>query len=163
MIKSKSVLFKFVKVQVKRCSRIASTKVSTDDNSTKLSLRQKIFLNHQQRYKDYDHVLFSSHLEYQTDYMSYGMRRALNYQIKKKNRLSSVDTEISYKNVSDIPWNWMDDIEYYDQSNDMRKEAPNMDNILGTADPKLPKSNVPCSGCGAILHCNHQTSPGRNV
>ncbi|GFO42031.1 nitric oxide associated 1 [Plakobranchus ocellatus] len=32
--------------------------------------------------------------------------------------------------------------------------------ILGTEDPNIPPSNVPCVGCGALLQCQHNTFPG---
>ncbi|KAF4518498.1 hypothetical protein B566_EDAN009698 [Ephemera danica] len=31
---------------------------------------------------------------------------------------------------------------------------------IGTADPMVPKSNIPCGGCGAKLHCQNIDDPG---
>ncbi|XP_041370814.1 nitric oxide-associated protein 1-like [Gigantopelta aegis] len=35
-----------------------------------------------------------------------------------------------------------------------------MKNIIGTVDPAVPKTDIPCSGCGAILHCQDSSAPG---
>ncbi|BFZ01774.1 hypothetical protein BsWGS_04813 [Bradybaena similaris] len=32
--------------------------------------------------------------------------------------------------------------------------------LHGTEDQSIPASNVPCVGCGALLHCQHNTFPG---
>lgn len=32
--------------------------------------------------------------------------------------------------------------------------------LMGTEDPSIPSSNVPCVGCGALLQCQHNTFPG---
>lgn len=165
MFKFNSVLFKFVKLQSKHCLRLTSTTVPTEGDSTELSLRRRNFLSTQQRYKNYEHILYSSHLEHQEEHTkrSYGLQRSYHFKIKNNLRTHSNDDKIYCNSAPEIPSNWMQDFEYYDELNDMRDATSNIGNILGTADQTIPTSNVSCSGCGAILHCNHQTTPGRNV
>ena len=33
-------------------------------------------------------------------------------------------------------------------------------NMIGTPDPRIPMSDIPCQGCGACLHCTDQSIPG---
>ena len=48
------------------------------------------------------------------------------------------------------------------------KDQPKQDEELneedifrhGTADPEIPSSKIPCSGCGAHLHCQDSKMPG---
>lgn len=48
--------------------------------------------------------------------------------------------------------NWMEDYEFYNRND--------KDSRYGTPDPKSPPSRVPCSGCGARLHCMDESLPG---
>jgi hypothetical protein len=43
--------------------------------------------------------------------------------------------------------NWLRDYELYDESEE------ELAGIYGTPDPDYPVSDVPCHGCGALLHC----------
>lgn len=45
-----------------------------------------------------------------------------------------------------IPKNWLQDYDLYD-------ETAEEINVYGTPDVLYPISNVPCHGCGALLHC----------
>lgn len=52
--------------------------------------------------------------------------------------------EVTEKRV--VPKNWLQDYELYDEAED------EMD-LYGTPDRIHPISNVPCYGCGALMHC----------
>lgn len=47
--------------------------------------------------------------------------------------------------------NWMTDYEYYDDS--VVEDQNSWQINYGTPNPKSSVSNVPCGGCGALLHC----------
>lgn len=67
------------------------------------------------------------------------------------------DTETwSRSNFSNVPSNWMADFEEYD---DMQQDN-NWLNNYGTPDPNSSVSNIPCGGCGALLHCKDHAIPG---
>lgn len=53
-------------------------------------------------------------------------------------------------------YKWMED---YENFGDSIVEADWKQNY-GTADPKATISNVPCGGCGALLHCKDTSIPG---
>lgn len=53
-----------------------------------------------------------------------------------------------------VPSNWMQDYEYYNEA------ELEMRSINGTPNPVLPVSDVPCGGCGALLHCKDPSIPG---
>ncbi|KFB52198.1 hypothetical protein ZHAS_00020305 [Anopheles sinensis] len=50
---------------------------------------------------------------------------------------------------------WMSDYEYYDED-----EQSDAASFYGTPDPKEPSSQIPCGGCGALLHCIEPSIPG---
>lgn len=141
----------------KQLVRLLSTELN--ENSSNLSLRQRTWLNSQQRYENYKHVLYSSHLETQEEHMSYGLKRSLHNKLKKqfKNYYKDQKTLNHYEN--EIPDDWMEDYEYYSGPNE-DSNVSKQENNLGTCDPTVPPSKVPCNGCGAILHCNQHTRPG---
>lgn len=45
------------------------------------------------------------------------------------------------------PKNWLKDYELYDEAEE------ELDSEYGTPDPLFPVTEVPCGGCGALLHC----------
>jgi hypothetical protein len=47
----------------------------------------------------------------------------------------------------EIPKNWLQDYEMYDEA------ETELDSEYGTPDIYYPVTNVPCHGCGALLHC----------
>lgn len=53
---------------------------------------------------------------------------------------------IEYKKKSP-PKNWLKDYELYDEAED------DLQSEYGTPDPHYPVTEVPCGGCGALLHC----------
>lgn len=61
---------------------------------------------------------------------------------------------IPVKEEDRVPHNWLQDYELYDES------AEEMESTYGTPDPRVPVSDVPCSGCGAHLHCKNHSIPG---
>lgn len=73
--------------------------------------------------------------------------------------LEKTDTDVSYKTAlpSNVPSNWMMDVEQYD---DASYQDSTWLNNYGTPDPNSNISSVPCGGCGALLHCKDQALPG---
>lgn len=53
-----------------------------------------------------------------------------------------------------VPKNWLRDYDLYDEAEE------EMTSTYGTPDPNVPVSDVPCSGCGALLHCKDSSIPG---
>lgn len=66
----------------------------------------------------------------------------------------SYEIEESAKKDRKIPSNWLQDYEFYDEAEE------EMTSTYGTPNPKIPVSNVPCGGCGALLHCKDPGIPG---
>ncbi|XP_015115197.1 nitric oxide-associated protein 1 [Diachasma alloeum] len=58
--------------------------------------------------------------------------------------------------LENVPPNWMTDYEQYDDEEDETSWELN----YGTPDRNTPISNVPCGGCGALLHCQDSALPG---
>ncbi|KAH8252321.1 hypothetical protein KR038_006259 [Drosophila bunnanda] len=117
---------KFINKNVRtKCARLHNTAADVRQSS-----RQKAWLLAKERYKQHEHVYYSSVLE------------------MRPNPSLSVPT------VSPLPEDWMDDYEFY------RGARDEMDNKQGTPDPKVPASKVACSGCGAHLHCSNESLPG---
>lgn len=52
---------------------------------------------------------------------------------------------------------WMQDYEHYDEGNENELDTHSE---YGTPNPNIPVSKVPCSGCGAHLHCAEPSIPG---
>lgn len=143
----------------KHLVRLLSTELN--ENSPNLSLRQRTWQNSQQRYENYKHVLYSSHLEMQEEHMSYGLKRSLHNKLKKQlNNYKDQKTLNHYE--TEVPEDWMEDYEYYSGPNE-DSNVLKQENNLGTSDPTIPPSKVPCNGCGAILHCTQHTRPGKNI
>lgn len=73
--------------------------------------------------------------------------------------LEKMDTDALYKTAlpSNVPSNWMVDVEQYD---DASYQDSTWLNNYGTPDPNSNISSVPCGGCGALLHCKDQALPG---
>lgn len=72
-------------------------------------------------------------------------------------RFVKVDKESEVEPLEDnsrVPKNWLQDYELYDESEN------EMQSTYGTANPDIPVSEVPCSGCGALLHCKDGSIPG---
>lgn len=107
------------------CSRRQNTAAEVGQ-----SFRQRAWLLARERYKDHEHVHYSSVLE-----------------TKIKPSFSIPETQ------QHLPDDWMDDYEFY-------QGAQEGGNKQGTPDPSLPASKVPCNGCGADLHCTNASLPG---
>lgn len=63
-------------------------------------------------------------------------------------------TEIPVKVEERVPQNWLKDYDLYDESEE------ELQSTYGTPDPNVPVSQIPCSGCGAHLHCKDSSIPG---
>ncbi|XP_011867473.1 PREDICTED: nitric oxide-associated protein 1 [Vollenhovia emeryi] len=63
--------------------------------------------------------------------------------------------------ASNVPSNWMVDVEQYDDSLYIDQDSDSTWlNNYGTPDPSCAISSVPCGGCGALLHSKDQALPG---
>lgn len=57
--------------------------------------------------------------------------------------------------------NWLSDYECYEERNlEEENSIPSWTSEYGTPDPSIDVSNVPCGGCGALLHCQNSSIPG---
>ncbi|XP_011647614.1 nitric oxide-associated protein 1 isoform X1 [Pogonomyrmex barbatus] len=98
--------------------------------------------------------------EYKALYERYLMEKykALerNEDLSLEDYLKDKDVDGLYEKESNVPYNWMVDVEQYDDTL--------QDNIwlnnYGTPDPNSNISSVPCGGCGALLHCKDHALPG---
>ncbi|KAG5681016.1 hypothetical protein PVAND_010482 [Polypedilum vanderplanki] len=70
-------------------------------------------------------------------------------KVEKSNEEEEKDTQ-----TKENPENWMKDYELYDEAED------EIQNEYGTPDPEHPVSEIPCGGCGALLHCKDPSIPG---
>lgn len=73
--------------------------------------------------------------------------RYLKVERSKENSDSKEIPDEHEKEEKKIPKNWLQDYEYYDEAED------ELDSKYGTPDPNYPITEVPCGGCGALLHC----------
>uniref|UniRef100_A0A1B0GBI3 G domain-containing protein n=1 Tax=Glossina morsitans morsitans TaxID=37546 RepID=A0A1B0GBI3_GLOMM len=157
-ILKKLIKLKLLKISVEKHSkqavRLLCAKAEEDRS---LSFRARDWLQTQQRYKDHEHVLFSSYLEQQADHMSYALKRSFLTKGKLKRHHNQMEEMTKGWQPSIIPKNWMDDYEFYAGSQE--DSADKQDNNLGKADITMPSSKVPCNGCGALLHCQQHTKP----
>ncbi|XP_041974710.1 nitric oxide-associated protein 1 [Aricia agestis] len=69
-----------------------------------------------------------------------------------------LDVEFDKSNIT----SWMTNYEYFDDTKLVEEETLEAEwcNQYGTPDPSVGISNVPCGGCGALLHCNDPAIPG---
>lgn len=74
---------------------------------------------------------------------------ALKSELGSSNWTQLSVTALSNPSVS----NWMSDYECYDESGDMFENTKPWELNYGTPDVSIPISDVPCGGCGAVLHC----------
>lgn len=155
-----TVLFKFKNSQHK-INLARSLATDFTNNSSELSLRQKSWGHSKARYENYQHIFYSSHLELQEEHISYGLKRSLKNKIQRNSKTGYIEQLRLSKYVSEVPKNWMEDYEYYSGEIEDNQGLNENNNNLGTADLNIPPSNVACNGCGAPLHCNRVTSPGK--
>lgn len=66
----------------------------------------------------------------------------------------NINEDTTKKEEDRVPKNWLQDYELYDEA------ESEMQSTYGTADPTVPVSKIPCSGCGAHLHCKEPSIPG---
>uniref|UniRef100_A0A1A9W0V5 G domain-containing protein n=1 Tax=Glossina brevipalpis TaxID=37001 RepID=A0A1A9W0V5_9MUSC len=155
----KLINFKIIKIlnekHSKQSLRLLCARLEED---RPLSFRTKDWLQGQERYKNHEHILYSSYLEQHPDNMSYALKRSLINKRKLKQHHHQMEEIMQSLQPSVIPKGWMEDYEYYQGS-----QADSVDvegNNMGLADMTIASSNVPCNGCGAILHCHQHTKPG---
>ncbi|KAM8713830.1 hypothetical protein ACLKA7_014057 [Drosophila subpalustris] len=131
------------------CRRLQNTTA----NETQ-SFRQRAWEASRQRYANYEHVHFSSFLEYK--FMSLkkiNPKNPTNYP--PLDVVLEIERQMKPDDVS-YPYNWMEDYEFYAGGN----ETGIIDSKHGTPDATVVPSTVPCNGCGAHLHCANSSMPG---
>ncbi|XP_067628712.1 nitric oxide-associated protein 1 isoform X1 [Eurosta solidaginis] len=161
-----SILNSFKNYCVRFCSSNGYVKVLDGDT---LSVRQRDWKLAQEKYSKHPLILYSTKMEQQVDFMGYRRLKAYKYQEirKAKRKLREIqnkpfivepETICDADKVADdyFPINWMEEYEFFEGNNEGSEQHP----PYGTADPQILPSNVPCSGCGAHLHCTHITLPG---
>ncbi|XP_034841532.1 nitric oxide-associated protein 1 [Maniola hyperantus] len=85
-------------------------------------------------------------------------------EIKSQENTDNVDTEFDRSNIE----KWMTNYEQFDDtkllSTEEESDEEGVENEwskhYGTPDPTVAVSQVPCGGCGALLHCNDPAIPG---
>lgn len=125
---------------------------STTGNETQ-SFRQKAWATARQRYVNYEHVHYSSYLEFDL----YKLVQNAPTVFPPLSSLVDIGLKLDTKPVTAFPQNWMDDYEFY--AGDSKKTG-NINTNHGTPNPSVPPSKVPCCGCGAHLHCSSTSMPG---
>ncbi|EDW00748.1 nitric oxide-associated protein 1 [Drosophila grimshawi] len=135
------------------CKRLQNTTANE-----KQSFRQKAWQAARQRYASYEHVHYSSFLEYNLG-QAHKFHQMNPTVFPSLEVLRDIDSEqrAATSSSSSYPHNWMEDYEFYEGASD---EAGNIDAQHGTPDAKVAPSNVPCNGCGAHLHCVSTSMPG---
>ncbi|XP_054739986.1 nitric oxide-associated protein 1 [Anastrepha obliqua] len=120
----------------------------------------------QERYAKHPLIVYSTKLEEQVEFMNYRRLRTYKFkealkerrkwhQLQKQPLISEPEVSFDIEtDTSNFPVDWMEDYEFYEGNRDGNHST------YGTADPRLSPSNVPCSGCGAHLHCTHTNLPG---
>jgi hypothetical protein len=84
------------------------------------------------------------------------------HEYKKDTGLPDQSSELSRSSWNQLPVtvmsnanvsNWMSDYECYDESENGFENHRSWELNYGTPDTSVPVSDVPCGGCGAVLHC----------
>ncbi|XP_043490477.1 nitric oxide-associated protein 1 isoform X1 [Polistes fuscatus] len=100
----------------------------------------------------------SLNITYKNLYEKYLKTKNSILQVKEKQTF--IEYEETYydrklKDLKNVAHDWMNDYEQYSDMN----ENPN-DWLYGTPNQNSNISNVPCGGCGALLHCKDHALPG---
>lgn len=91
-------------------------------------------------------ILYNKYLDFQ-----YSLKRSdKKFLVRKK-----LETQFTKKYLS-VPSSWMTDYDLYDDNIQYYSNNEN----YGTPNPDSIMSNVPCGGCGALLHCKDSAIPG---
>lgn len=75
------------------------------------------------------------------------------WMLKSSELSSSSQTQLPSRMSDTSVSNWMSDYECYDESEDVLENRRPWELNYGTPDMNVPLSDVPCGGCGAVLHC----------
>lgn len=76
-----------------------------------------------------------------------------NYEITNDIKVEKDEiSEQSGEDIEKVPANWMSDYEVYSEELDTG-ETDSWKMNYGTPNPNLAVSQVPCGGCGSLLHC----------
>jgi hypothetical protein len=87
------------------------------------------------------------------DYESKGVEILCQQILKSPEMSSSSWTQLRAKMLDTSVSAWMSDYECYDESEDVLENSKPWEVNYGTPDVNIPLSDVPCGGCGAVLHC----------
>lgn len=164
----KYTLQSYIKHNVRFCSsNLIRQTANETEKEPKLSVRQSEWNLAQERYAKHPLILYSNKLEEQEEFMTPQQFRAYKHKelINEKLTLRNLQKQplipepqrsvkVDDNRDNNFPNNWMEDYEFY-EGNDDEKHPP-----YGTADNNIQPSLVPCSGCGAHLHCTRTNLPG---
>lgn len=135
-------LDRIIGAQEKKRAKLQNSKVESlplvlsqlsDHNLLEPDEKEELQMENLKRYKRVDYP-FSRFLEVDKSY---------------ENRIAvSEDLDaVRDRKSLEIHNNWLRDYELYDESEE------ELTGMYGTPDPHYPVSDVPCHGCGALLHC----------
>jgi hypothetical protein len=101
------------------------------------------------------------------DYESKCVDRPYQRMLISSELSSSSSTQLPARMSDTSVSSWMSDYECYDESEDMLENPKPWELNYGIPDVNVPLSDVPCGGCGALLHCQvnfcTQSSVGHSV
>lgn len=78
-------------------------------------------------------------------------------------RSAKQESQAKWKEVDPkIPSDWMTDYDLYDETRENQPKDPQdpWQMKYGTSEPDSEITNIPCGGCGALLHCRDPAIPG---
>ncbi|CAH0554831.1 unnamed protein product [Brassicogethes aeneus] len=93
-----------------------------------------------------------------TDSSNFNVNRS-NQDLNKVDLTADDEIRLKHEKMKEVR-NWMTAYDNYNDSNIEDMEDENWEINYGTPDPNSRVSNVPCGGCGALLHCKDTAIPG---
>lgn len=105
-------------------------------------------------------ALYEKYLESkETELNDKVLTKLFNEEEAKKNKdiVPALEPNRPAEDMTKVPPNWMTDYEQYADSGDPDESWKAN---YGTPKPNVPVSDVPCGGCGALLHCKDPAIPG---
>jgi hypothetical protein len=103
---------------------------------------------------------FSNRVQY---YENKGADLPYQQMLKSSELSSSSLTQLPARMSDTSVSNWLSDYECYAENDDVLENPRPWEVNYGTPDMNVPLSNVPCGGCGAMLHCQVSFSTQSSV
>ncbi|KAH8300249.1 hypothetical protein KR044_012065 [Drosophila immigrans] len=138
------------------CKRLQNSTANANQ-----SFRQRAWEAARERYANYEHVQYSSFLEYNLAPLGKSkMMKQSPAVYPPLDVLTAIGRKMTPQAPSSYPHNWMEDYEFYAGASSGDVKGTAIDSQHGTPDATVPPSTVPCNGCGAHLHCASSSMPG---